>query len=97
VLKTPIAETPAAQLVLALATYCTVVLTLLPFAGAETVTPAKAKVDALKVNRRRNLVISPILQVVGRGVAETYMFFSTEYTGFYVGRRFDSRLFGLQS
>jgi hypothetical protein len=66
-------------------------------AGAETVTPAKAKVDALTVSRRRNLLILPKLQVVGRGVAGTYRFFSKEYTGFYVGRRFDSRVFGLES
>jgi hypothetical protein len=49
------AETPLAQEVVADATYCTVGLTVPPLAGAETETPAKAKVPEQSTSRRANL------------------------------------------
>lgn len=49
-------EIPLAQFEEAFATYCTLVLTLLPLAGAETETPAKAKDPELNARRRANFL-----------------------------------------
>jgi hypothetical protein len=40
----------------AFATYCTLVLTWLPLAGAETETPPNARVPELKARRRANFL-----------------------------------------
>jgi hypothetical protein len=52
------AETPFAQEELAEATYCTVGLTWLPLAGAETETLAETRVDAPSASRRRRVFIA---------------------------------------
>jgi hypothetical protein len=51
------AETPLGQEVVAEATYCTVVLTVLPLAGTETETLAEAKVAELRTSRRAKFLI----------------------------------------
>jgi hypothetical protein len=51
------AETPFEQEELADATYRTVVLTVLPLAGVETETLAKARVPELSISRRANFLI----------------------------------------
>jgi len=51
------AETPLGQEELADATYCTVGLTVLPLAGAETETLAEARVPEHSASRRANFLI----------------------------------------
>jgi hypothetical protein len=52
------AEMPLEQDELADATYCTVVLTVLPLAGSETETLAKARVPELSTSKRANFFIT---------------------------------------
>ena len=50
----PIAETPLEQLVVAVATYCTVGATVLLFVGEDTVTPAKTGIARVAIEHTRN-------------------------------------------
>jgi hypothetical protein len=65
------AETPLAQEELADATYCTVELTWLPLAGAETETLAKTRVPELSASRRANFLIKCAPVVKNRVKAST--------------------------
>jgi hypothetical protein len=75
------AEIPAAQLVVAVATYCTVVLTELPFVGAETETLAKAKVPQERISSRANHRIN--VYSGGRAVQAGHYVCRIELFGFY--------------
>jgi hypothetical protein len=64
------ADIPLAQLVVALATYWTVVLTVLLFPGAETDTPAKAlDTRAAQINGTHCFMYGILLLVIERGDA----------------------------
>jgi hypothetical protein len=63
----PMAETPFEQEEVAEATYWTVVLTVLPLAGSETETLAKAWVPELSISRRANFLMRgiPVVEYIG--------------------------------
>jgi hypothetical protein len=89
------AETPFRQEEVADATYCTVVLTVLPLAGEETETLAKVKVPELSTSRRANFLI----RVLGCKVLRkhAYRVLRMDYPEVYVNGVFHSRTLRLKN
>jgi hypothetical protein len=82
------AETPFEQDELADATYCTVVLTVLPLVGEETETLATAMVPELSISRRAKFLIRGIPVVEYRN--GLYSLLWMDYPEYYLDRGFHS-------